>query len=129
MAGIETATMGAIKHILIDPTNAITVGAIVSTTGVTVNSDGEYILRAGTPVGGTALSGDRQLSLSMTGTPYVGIVLHDVEFELGTTEVNATIVTNGAIDVSKIDADVKTKITDDVKAALTAITFINGRNA
>lgn len=128
MAGIEMAKMGHIKHILIDPTSAITVGAIVSTTGLLPDADGNYVLKAGTPVGGTALDGNRQTALTSAGSPVVGIVLSDVEYDLGDTEVNATIVINGCIDVSKLDADVKAKITDDVKGELTAVTFVNGRN-
>lgn len=134
MAGIETATFGAIKHILIDPTSAITVGAIVDVSKILLPDEkGDYVLKAGTPVGHATekLSGKRQEKLSEADgseTHALGIVLSDVYFDSGEKEVNATIVINGCIDTSKIDATTVEKITDAVKAELPAITFVNGRN-
>lgn len=136
MQGIETAKFGAIKHILIDPTSAITVGAIVDvSTILSPDENGDYLLKAGTPVGHATekLSGDRQQKLSEadgSATHALGIVLSDVYFDKGETEVNATLVINGCIDTSKIDSTiVSTKLTDEVRAELPAITFVNGRNA
>ena len=133
MAGIETAKMGAIKHILIDPTSAITVGAIVNVADIVADSNGDYVLKAGTPVGHATekLSGKRQVELSEadgTLTHALGVVLSDVYFESGETAVNATIVINGCIDTSKLDTTVVTKLTEDVQKELTAVTFVNGRN-
>lgn len=65
------------NQILISPQNARTVGAIVSTAGIEADEDGDYAVRAGTPLYGVALSEERQQALTLSGVKPRGIVLND----------------------------------------------------
>ena len=113
------------KDVLLAPHLAFTIGVQVSNTGVAANENGEYIIPAGTPVGGlTSVLTDRSVVLtvansSSNGANAQGVLRNAVNVTNGTA--NAQLVVFGFVDESKcptIDASAKT--------ALTRITFVNG---
>jgi len=125
---MKKETFGADKNILIAPELAHTVGCIVGNTGVSADSDGKKIIKAGTPVGGTVdCLTDRQTVLTVTngadtGANSQGVLLHDVDVTEGNG--NATLVVAGIVDVTKLEVEVA----DAAKTALTKIMFQNGRD-
>lgn len=132
---MERETYGTDKNILIAPELALTIGCIVANTGVSADTKGRKIIKAGTPVGGTTkVIENRQTALIVTNTanadPSVagdgknaqGVVLHDVDVTDG--NANATLVLEGSVDLLKLDVTPHA----DAKAVLTKINFIKGAN-
>ena len=114
--------------ILVAPNNARTVGGIVavSTSTITPDDDGRYVLKKGTPVYGNDLSKDRQTALTLSGDTLRGLVLKDVPFRKGETQVNATIMIAGTVDIATLDYTVRAILTSDIQKKLVNIEFING---
>lgn len=132
---IKTETFGADKNILIAPDLAMTIGCIVANTGITSDSKGRKIIKAGTPVGGTtSVLENRQTALIVTnnanaetaaasdGKNSQGVLLHDVDVTDG--NANATLVIEGTVDLLKLDVT----IAADAKKVLTKINFMKGAN-
>ncbi len=112
--------------IVISPQNLKTVGAIVNVADIVADSNGDYVLKAGTPVYGSALSEDRQTALTLSGIKARGIVYRDIYFENGEKEVNVTLIVNGMVDITYLDEDIKEKLTHEVQSQLFNIQFVNG---
>lgn len=113
------------KTILVDELNSTAFSCKVANTGISADSDGKKIVKAGTPISG---------SLEARGTAFVkasttegvsnatGILLHDVDVTDGTK--NAQVVVFGFIDLNKLDSDVQELVTSAVKTALRMIQFV-----
>ena len=113
------------KTILVDELNSTAFSCKVANTGISADSDGKKIVKAGTPISG---------SLEARGTDFVkasttegvsnatGILLHDVDVTDGTK--NAQVVVFGFIDLNKLDSDVQELVTSAVKTALRMIQFV-----
>lgn len=161
------------KTILVDELNSTAFSCVVSNAGVTANSEGRKIIKAGTPLVGDltnrnapfAISGasvesyvkttDTTITsskdyytrsdskpytytkvespqLSDIGTYYekvtstasnvVGLAHHDVDVTKGPS--NSGVIVFGFIDVSKLDSDVVSMLTSDVKSKLNMIKFV-----
>lgn len=130
---IEKKTYGAPqKQILIADETAVTLGAQIGNTGLTADSNGRKILKAGTPLYGDWLDRDTAfvkatVSGSETKTSNANaVLLHDVDVTSG--DVNGTIISVGHIDLLKLDDDVQALITAETITALKAegIKFIKG---
>lgn len=118
---IKKETYGADKNILIAPELAFSIGCIVGIDGVTENSEGRKIIKAGTPVGSTVnVLENRQTVLTVGDANAQGVVLHDVDVTDG--NANATLVVKGTVDLLKLDV----QITTAAKEKLTNITFMKG---
>lgn len=118
---IKKETYGADKNILIAPELAFSIGCIVGNDGVTENSEGRKIIKAGTPVGSTMnVFENRQTVLTVGDANAQGVVLHDVDVTDG--NANATLVVKGTVDLLKLDV----QITTAAKEKLTNITFMKG---
>ena len=104
--GVETRSYGAPeKTILIDPLNSTSVSIKMANTGVTADSEGKKIVKAGTPVYGSLTARGTAFTISgESGAKPVGVVLHDVDVTAGTA--NSQIVIFGTIDLSKVDSSV-----------------------
>lgn len=116
------------KTILVDENNSTAFSCVVSNTGVTADSNGKKIIKAGTPVTGSLTARNTAFTLATTDSTSkvnnaVGVILHDVDVTNG--NANSQVVVFGFIDISKLDSSVKTLITDDVKAALRMIQFVS----
>lgn len=81
----------------------------VTNTGLTVDSNGKKIIKAGTPVGGDTdalLNRDTAVLIATNdatnGAKTQGVVIHDVDVTAGQT--TATVAFAGVIDRAKMDA-------------------------
>lgn len=123
--GVVTVSGGTRKIILVDEKNSTAVSCKVANTGISADSNGKKIAKAGTP-----LSGD----LTARGTAFVVasttegvsnatcVLLHDVDVTDGTKNAQAIIF--GTIDLNKLETSVQSLITSAVKTALKMIQFI-----
>lgn len=104
--GVETRSYGAPeKTILVDPLNSTAVSIEVANTGVTADSEGKKIIKAGTPVYGSLRARNTAFTISgASGAKPAGVILHDVDVTSG--KKNSQIVIFGTIDVSKVDSAV-----------------------
>ena len=104
--GVETRPYGAPeKTILVDPLNSTAVSIEVANTGVTADSEGKKIIKAGTPVYGSLRARNTAFTISgASGAKPAGVILHDVDVTDG--KKNSQIVIFGTIDVSKVDSAV-----------------------
>ena len=111
--------------VLLNPDNAFEIGVQVGNTGVSADSNGRKIIKAGTPVGGTVSALEtRNTVLSVTnsssnGANAQGVLRHDVDVTNG--NANATMIVRGEVDSSKCPT-----IAAEAKTALTHIIFVNG---
>lgn len=131
---VKSETYGVDKHILIaNNSYMVTLPAQVTNTGISADSDGKKILKAGTPLYGniekrdtafvkatqTDAAGDNPASNNATA-----VLLHDVDVTAGAE--NATIILAGCVDLLKLESAVKAMITAEAKAALPRIIFVEG---
>lgn len=114
--------------ILIAPELAFAIPCIVSNSGVSANSDGKKIIKAGTPLYATEdVLMNRQTVLSTSGTTVYGIARWDIDVT-DEENTNATLLVSGYVDYLKLDSSVQTLI-DTAKTSLTRILFLKGREA
>lgn len=124
---IVTETYGTRKQILINQDSATRIGCLVSKTGVVINSEGKYIVKAGTPLYGTDVGMNRETPLTISGSTPQGILYTDVEFESSeATTANGCLVIDGTVDYLKLDSDVQSLV-DSAKSSLVNIHFVKGR--
>lgn len=126
---IRTAKLSTGSSILINPTASWRQGCVVSKTGVTVDSEGRYVVKAGTPLYGAdaGLNRDTALTIAAASTETAqGVLYEDIVFETGETQANGVLVTLGKIDYLKLDSTVQAKITETVRTALPRIEFVKG---
>lgn len=132
--------------IRIAPELSATFSCQVTNTGITADSNGRKILKAGTPIGaGAAIASTNDVLLKrdqvlVKDTSYAqGVILHDTDVTAGAT--NATIMVAGYVDYLKLDSTVQTMVdtaylkttpsggsaTDTGNAVNANIKFIKGR--
>lgn len=133
---VKTQEYGAPqKQILIADATAVTLGAQIGNTGVSADTNGRKIVRAGTPLYGDLLDRDTAFVVATQTEAAEGkpasnnanaVLLHDVDVTAG--DENGTIISTGHIDLLKLDEDVQDLVTDEAIASLKAegIKFING---
>ena len=124
MKMIKTESFTNTKNILIAPENAITLPAIIGgSAGATI--------KAGTPLFGDLTARQtafvKETTASSASNANV-VLLHDVVLGSGKTEGNGTIIVSGLVDLLKLDTDVVSMITTEVKKALAGkVEFTKGR--
>ena len=123
---VSKETYGVEKHILIANNSYMaTLPARVTNTGISADSDGKKIIKAGTPLYGNIEKRDTAFTISGSeGATPSAIILHDVDVTAGAE--NATIVLAGVVDLLKLESSVQTALTAAVKAALPRIIFVEG---
>lgn len=123
---VSKETYGVEKHILIANNSYMaTLPARVTNTGISADSDGKKIIKAGTPLYGNIEKRDTAFTVSGSeGATPSAIILHDVDVTAGAE--NATIVLAGVVDLLKLESSVQTALTAAVKAALPRIIFVEG---
>lgn len=134
---VTTKVFSSDEHdsILLADQLAYRIGVQVNATGVTANSEGRKIIKAGTPLGnasGKALEDNDAniLTTSVAGSPVAqGILYRDVDVTdlAGEETANAVLIVRGVVDVLKMDKTVQAMLTSDVKASMPLITFFYGR--
>ena len=117
------------NDILIAPELAFEMPALFGNTGVSADSEGKKIIKAGTPVYGTAnVFMNRQTVLTVSGgegASLYGVARHDIDVTAGTK--GDTLLVAGYVDYLKLDSAVQTAV-DSASANLPKITFIKGAN-
>lgn len=123
---VSKETYGVEKHILIaNNSYMVTLPARVTNTGISADSNGKKIIKAGTPLYGNIEKRDTAFTVSGSeGATPSAIILHDVDVTAGAE--NATIVLAGVVDLLKLESSVQTALTAAVKAALPRIIFVEG---
>lgn len=135
MQGFINKKYGNEDQILANVSDYAAFGCIVSSEGITANSEGKKIVKAGTPLIGSLL--DRQTPFTPftptkgtdetddTATKCAGALLHDVDVTNG--DNNGTCLVWGWINTDYLSEDVIDLWTDDVKSALNAkVTLVKG---
>lgn len=111
------------KQIMIADSEMISLGVQVTNTGISADSEGKKILKAGTPIYGdlkarntafvkASTSGEEGSKVSNANA----IILHDVDVTAGAE--NAVAVIFGVVDLEKLESDVQSLITSEVETAL-----------
>ena len=116
-----TKSGGTRKIILVDEKNSTAVSCKVANTGISADSDGKKIAKAGTPLAGDLTARGTAFTVAGQNTPSC-VLLHDVDVTSGTKNAQAVIF--GTIDLSKLETDVQSLITSSVKSSLKMIQFI-----
>lgn len=122
MSGFKKTTGVTPNQILFCTEPQVSVGVTVSDSGVTANSEGKKIVKAGTPLTGNLEA--RSTAFTAAGSSdAVGVLLHDVDVTEGAE--NGTLLIFGFVNLNRLDSSTAALITSDVKTALNAkITFI-----
>ena len=105
--GVTTNSYGyGEKRILVDENNSTAFSCVVANTGITADSEGKKIIKAGTPLYGslTARNTAFTVSSAVQGAKPIGVALHDVDVTAG--NANSQVLVSGFIDVSKVDSSV-----------------------
>lgn len=113
--GVTTNSYGyGEKRILVDENNSTAVSCVVANTGVTADSEGKKIIKAGTPIFGSLTDRNTAFTVSseVQGAKPVGVILHDVDVTAG--NANSQVLISGIIDISKVDASVQSALTSAV---------------
>lgn len=122
---VKSESYGTRKTILVDQKNSTAFSCMVANTGITADSEGKKIVKAGTPLAGNlearATAFTKATTTSGTSNA-VGILVHDVDVTDG--NANAQVLVFGFVDTSKLDTDVQSLITSEVKTALRMIQFV-----
>ena len=123
---VKSESYGVDKHILIaNNSYMVTLGGIIKQTGVTADSDGRKIVKAGTPLYGDIEKRDTGFTIAgAEGASPVCVLMHDVDVTAG--DENGIIVLAGCVDLLKLESSVKTALTSSVTAALPRIIFVEG---
>nr|DAH84990.1 MAG TPA: Head decoration protein [Bacteriophage sp.] len=126
-SGVRTVAGTTRKTILVDEMNSTAFSCKIANTGVTA-VDGKKIVKAGTPLAGSLLARDTAFTVAADSgespktSNAVGLLLHDVDVTSGTA--NGQVLVFGFVDVSKLESDVVTKLTDAAKANMKMIQFV-----
>lgn len=124
---VTTKTLVNETDILVAPELAFAIPCIVSNAGVTADSEGKKVIKAGTPLYGAAdLYMNRQtvLTTASSGNTIFGVARWDIDVTAGNT--NGTILIDGYVDYLKLDSNVQALV-DAAKANLPRILFLKGR--
>jgi hypothetical protein len=123
--GIRKVSAGMNKSILEDDKLFFSMSCKVVGTGTKANSDGNKIIKAGTPLAGDLQNRDIAFTVATSADNVVGILFNDVDVTdvADGDSVNATVIVFGFVNVDKLDESVKTALTADIQKALN-ITFV-----
>lgn len=123
---IKNQTFVNVNQILFNTDPQVSVGVLASNTGVSADSDGKKILKAGTPMTGNLEARGTAFSKASTTSGVsnaVGVLLHDVDVTAGNE--NATLLIFGFVDLNKVDTTTAALVTSEVKTALKGgVTFL-----
>lgn len=121
MSGFKKSTAVTPTQILFNTEPQVSVGIVVSDSGVTANSEGKKIVKAGTPLTGNLEA--RSTAFTAGTSNAVGVLLHDVDVTNGAE--NGTLLIFGFVNLDRLDSATAALITSEVKTALNAkVTFI-----
>ena len=123
---IKSQTYVNVNQILFNTDPQVSVGVLVSNSGISAGADGRKIVKAGTPLAGSLEARGTAFTKATTTegvSNAVGILLHDVDVTAGAE--NGTLLIFGFVDLNKVDTTTAALITADVKTALKGgVTFL-----
>lgn len=119
--GITKVTAVAPNQILFNVEHQLSVGIVCGNTGVTADTNGKKILKAGTPMAGTLTARDTAFTKA-SGTTAVGVLLHDVDVTAGNN--NGTLLIFGFVNIDRIDDKTAALLTTEIQGALPMIKFL-----
>lgn len=115
-----------VNQILFNTDPQVSVGVLVSNSGISAGTDGRKIVKAGTPLAGSLEARGTAFTKAATTegvSNAVGILLHDVDVTAGAE--NGTLLIFGFVDLNKVDATTAALVTSEVKTALKGgVTFL-----
>lgn len=129
---MEKRVFGSKNQILADVNNYKSLSVVVDATGVTAtNGEGKKYIPAGTPVGNADPFANEQALLKATndaanGNKTVGVLLHDVVFDNGSTVGNGTLVYFGTVNELRLNDGLT--IVAEAKATLDGKVYFVKRN-
>lgn len=115
-----------VNQILFNTDPQVSVGILVSNSGISAGTDGRKIVKAGTPLTGSLEARGTAFTKASTTegvSNAVGILLHDVDVTAGAE--NGTLLIFGFVDLNKVDTTTAALVTSEVKTALKGgVTFL-----
>lgn len=115
-----------VNQILFNTDPQVSVGILVSNSGISAGSDGKKIVKAGTPLTGSLEARGTAFTKASTTegvSNAVGVLLHDVDVTAGAE--NGTLLIFGFVDLNKVDTTTAALVTSEVKTALKGgVTFL-----
>ena len=115
-----------VNQILFNTDPQVSVGVLVSNSGISAGTDGRKIVKAGTPLAGSLEARGTAFTKASTTSGVsnaVGILLHDVDVTAGAE--NGTLLIFGFVDLNKVDTTTAALVTSEVKTALKGgVTFL-----
>lgn len=118
--GITKVTAVAPNQILFNVEHQLSVGIVCGNTGVTADTNGKKILKAGTPMAGTLTA--RDTAFTKASDTAVGVLLHDVDVTAGNN--NGTLLIFGFVNIDRIDDTTAALLTTEIQGALPMIKFL-----
>lgn len=123
---IKTTTAVNVNQILFCTDPQVSVGILVSNSGISAGADGKKIVKAGTPMTGSLEARGTAFTKASTTegvSNAVGVLLHDVDVTAGAE--NGTLLIFGFVDLNKVDTTTAALATSEVKTALKGgVTFL-----
>jgi hypothetical protein len=121
--GITKVTGAAPTQILFNVQHQMSVGIkLAKGFAGAVVENGRKIVKAGTPLSGDLTN--RSAAFTAAGATATGILLHDVD--ITDSDANATLLIWGFVNVNRIDATTKAKLTSAIKTSLAGkVTFLS----
>lgn len=121
--GITKVTGAAPTQILFNVQHQMSVGVkLAKGFAGAVEENGRKIVKAGTPLSGDLTN--RSAAFAAAGETATGILLHDVD--VTNSDANATLLIWGFVNVDRIDAATKAKLTSAIKTSLSGkVTFLS----
>lgn len=123
---IKSESYVNVNQILFNTDPQVSVGVLVSNSGISAGTDGRKIVKAGTPLTGSLEARGTAFTKAATAegvSNAVGILLHDVDVTAGSE--NGTLLIFGFVDLNKVDTTTAALVTTEVKAALKGgVTFL-----
>ena len=124
MQGFKKTSAVTPKQILFGTAPMMSVGVVVSSSGITANSEGRKIVKAGTPLVGSLEA--RNTAFTVAGSDasdIAGVLLHDVDVTSGNN--NGTLLIFGFVNLNNLDSDVNDLLTSNAKKLLSGkVTFL-----
>ena len=120
--GITKVSAGTRNTILYDTKLFFALSCKVSDAGVGL-VNGKKIVKAGTPLKGSLNDRDTAYEVTSSADDVIAILEHDVDVTNGAA--NGSALFFGFIDQSKLESDVVSKLTPQIKAAIPSIKFFD----
>lgn len=118
--GITRTNAVTPNSILAAPEVAVAFPVVVNNTGISEDSEGKKIIKAGTPLTGSFEA--RNTAFTLATTEANSVALHDIDVTKGTA--NGTALAMGVVNLNAVDTATQALLTSEIKESLNKILFI-----